>query len=78
MSCSLVVRCVYQYEILAVEMKNPGKLALLSFNRAAAFLYHVMVSENDVLEARQQSCHFNWFAVKLSRIFSLLAVKFSI
>jgi len=26
--------------ILAVEMKNPGKLALLSFSRTAAFLYN--------------------------------------
>jgi len=33
-------------------MKNPGKLAFLSFNRTAAFLYNAMVSENDVLEAR--------------------------
>jgi len=33
-------------------MTNPGKLALLSFNRTAAFLYNIMVSENDVLEAR--------------------------
>jgi len=33
-------------------MKNPGKLTLLSFNRTAAFLYNVMVSENDVLDAR--------------------------
>jgi len=32
-------------------MKNTGKLALLSFNRTAAFLYNVMVSQNDVLEA---------------------------
>jgi len=37
---------------LAVEMKNPRKLALLSFNRTAAFLCDVTVSENDVLEAR--------------------------
>jgi len=59
-------------------MKNPGKLGLLSFNRTAAFLYNVTVSENDVLEARQQSCHFNWLAAKPTRIFSLLAVKFSI
>jgi len=33
-------------------MKNPEKLALLSFNRIAVFLYNVMVSENDVLETR--------------------------
>ena len=35
-------------------MKNPEKLALLSFNRTVAFLYNagLMVSENDVLEAR--------------------------
>jgi len=33
-------------------MKNPGKIALLNFNRTAAFLYDVTVSENDVLEAR--------------------------
>ena len=33
-------------------MKNPGKLALLGFNRTAAFLYNVTVSENYVLEAR--------------------------
>jgi len=33
-------------------MKNPGKLALLSFNSTAAFPYNVTVSENDVLEAR--------------------------
>jgi len=39
-------------------MKNPEKLALLSFNRTTVFLYNVLVSENDVLEARQQSCHF--------------------
>jgi len=32
-------------------MKNLGKLAFLSFNRTAC-LYNVMVSENDVLEAR--------------------------
>jgi len=33
-------------------MKNPEKLALLSFNTTAVFLYNVMVSENDVLEVR--------------------------
>ena len=33
-------------------MKNPGKLALLSFSRTVAFLENVTVSENDVLEAR--------------------------
>jgi len=33
-------------------MKNPEKLALLCFNRTAVFLYNVLVSENDVLEAR--------------------------
>jgi len=33
-------------------MKNLEKFALLSFNRTAAFLYNVVVSENDVLEAR--------------------------
>jgi len=36
-------------------MKNPGKLALFSFNRTAAFLYNVKVSENDVLEERELS-----------------------
>jgi len=51
-SSSLVIRWAYQYYILAVEVKNPGKLALLSFNRTAAFLYNVTVSENDILEAR--------------------------
>jgi len=34
-------------------MKNPGKLALLSFSRTPAFLHNAMVSENDVIEARQ-------------------------
>jgi len=33
-------------------MKNPEKLALVSFNRTAVFLDKVMVSENDVPEAR--------------------------
>jgi len=33
-------------------MKNPEKLALLNFNRTAVFLYNVMVSENNVVEAR--------------------------
>ena len=33
-------------------MNNPEKLALLNFNRTVVFLYNVMVSENDVLEAR--------------------------
>jgi len=33
-------------------MENPGKLALLSFNRTAALLYNVIVSENDVFEGR--------------------------
>jgi len=33
-------------------MKNPEKLALLTSNRTAVFLYNVLVSENDVLEAR--------------------------
>jgi len=33
-------------------MKNPEKLALLSFSRSAVLLYNVIVSENDVLEAR--------------------------
>jgi len=51
-SCSLVIRWAYQYEILAVEVKNPEKLALRSFNRTVVFLYNAMVSENDVLEAR--------------------------
>jgi len=51
-SCSLVIRWFYQYYILAVDMKNPEKLTLLSFNRTAASLYNVTVSENDVLEAR--------------------------
>jgi len=51
-SCSLVIRWAYQYYILEVEMKNLGKLALVSFNRTAVFLYNVTVSENDVLEAR--------------------------
>ena len=32
-------------------MKNSEKLALLSFNRTVVFLYNVLVSENDVLEA---------------------------
>jgi len=59
-------------------MKNPEKLALLSFNRTAVFLYNVMVSENDVLEAREQNYHFSCLAAKCSRILSLLAVKFSI
>jgi len=51
-SCSLVIRWANQYDILAVEMNNPGKLALLSLNSTAVFLYNVTVSENDVLEAR--------------------------
>jgi len=51
-SYNLVIRWAYQYQILSVEVKNPGKLALLSFNRTAAFLCNVMVSENDILEAR--------------------------
>jgi len=59
-------------------MKNREELALLSFNRTAVFLYNVIMWENDVLEARWQSCCFSWFAVKSSRTFSLLAVKFSI
>ena len=33
-------------------MKNPEKLALLSFSRTAALLYNVTGSENDVFEAR--------------------------
>jgi len=33
-------------------MKNPGELALVSFNRTAAFLFNVTASENDVREAR--------------------------
>jgi len=33
-------------------MKNLEKLALLSLKKTAAFLYNIMVSENDVLEAR--------------------------
>jgi len=36
---------------LAVEVKNPAKKALLSFNTMAVFLHDVMVSENDVIEA---------------------------
>jgi len=51
-SGSLVIRWAYQYQILAVERKNPKKLALLNFNRTALFLYNAMVSESDVLEAR--------------------------
>jgi len=50
--CNLVVRWANQYQILAVEMKNPGKLVLHSFNRTPAFLYNVMVSERDVHQAR--------------------------
>ena len=37
---------------LADEVKNSAKVKLLSFNRADVFLYDVIVSENDVLEAR--------------------------
>jgi len=33
------------------EAKNSAKVKLLSFNRTDVFLYDVMVSENDVLEA---------------------------
>jgi len=47
-------------------MKNPEKLAFLSFNWTAVFLYNVTVSENDVIEAWYQSCHFSWFAAKPS------------
>jgi len=49
-------------------MKNPEKLALLSFNKSAVFLYNVMVSET----AELPFCHFSWFAAKSRRIFSLL------
>jgi len=59
-----------------VEIKNPEKLSLLSFNRTAVFLYDVMVLENDVLEARWQSCHFSWFAAKSSD-FLTVSCKFS-
>jgi len=38
--------------MLAVEMKNPEELLLLSFSRTAVFLCNVMVSENEALEAR--------------------------
>jgi len=53
-SCNLVIRWVYQYYISAVDMKNPEKLTLFSFKRTAVFLHNggLMVSENDVLEAR--------------------------
>ena len=37
--------------ILGVEVKNPAKITLLSFNITAVFLRDVMVSENDALEA---------------------------
>jgi len=36
---------------LAVEVTNPAKITLLSFNTTTVFLHDVMVSENDVLEA---------------------------
>jgi len=50
-SCSLVIRWVYQHLILAVEVKTSTKVTLLSFNTTAVFLYKVMVSENDVFKA---------------------------
>jgi len=34
------------------KVKNSAKVALLNFNKAALFLYEVMVLEDDVLEAR--------------------------
>jgi len=42
----------YQHYILAGEVKNSAKVTLLNFSRIDVFLYHVMVSEIDVLEAR--------------------------
>jgi len=38
--------------ILVGEVKNSTNAKLLSFNTTNVFLYDVMVSENDVLEAR--------------------------
>jgi len=32
-------------------VKNSAKVTLLSFNTTAVFLHHLMVSENDVLQA---------------------------
>jgi len=45
-SCSPVIRWVYQHYVLAVEVKNFAKRALLSFNTTAVFLHDVMVPEN--------------------------------
>jgi len=52
MTSSLVIRWAYQHYILALEMKNSAKITLLSFSKMAVFLHDVMVSENDVLEAK--------------------------
>jgi len=45
---------------LAVEVKNSSKATLLSFNATAVFPCGVMVSENDVLEARNAVDVFAW------------------
>jgi len=38
--------------ILAGEVNNSAKVKLLGFNRTDVLLYDVMLSENEVLEAR--------------------------
>jgi len=42
----------YQHYNLAVEVKISAKETLPSFSRTNVFLYDVMVSEDDVIEAR--------------------------
>jgi len=41
---------------LAVEVKNPAKGTLLSFNTTVVFLHDVMGSGNDVVEAGYCNC----------------------
>ena len=51
-SYSLAIRWTYQHYIFAVEVKNSATVMSLNYNTTAVFLYVVMVSEYEFVEAR--------------------------